>query len=370
MKRLLLACLLLGPAPAPAGAPPSPAELVRQLGDDSFEVRRAAGEKLAALGAAAVSAVRAGLKDRDPEVRRQCRLLLPRLLAADREAKFKAFLADTEGKQKHDLPGWKRFGQVVGTKPAERRLFVRAVRADVALLETAQGEVKGGNALLAKRCADLQLHLITPERKATIVGELAALAFVLTDARLSIERRSLAQFHAGMETLANRPPILKEVRADPALCKLLLAALKQRSAPAPDKALSAAQALSLKGAVDWALPLATDRKAPAGTRAAALLLIGALGDRRVSDRLAPLLTDTTVVGSRALGRARLSAEVRDVALAALIQLHGQSTADYSYPYSRAVPGLKVVPEAACLGFTSPAEREAAFKRWRERTTKK
>src|SRR5437870_3283502 len=102
MKRSLLACLLLCPLSALAEAPPSPAELVRQLGDDSFEVRREAGEKLVALGAAAESAVRAGLKSADPEVRRQCRLLLPRLLAADREARFKAFLADTEDRQKHN----------------------------------------------------------------------------------------------------------------------------------------------------------------------------------------------------------------------------------------------------------------------------
>jgi hypothetical protein len=370
MKRCLFACLLLCPLSVRAGPPPSPAELVRQLGDNSFEVRRAAAEKLVALGAVAERAVRAGLKDADAEVRKQCRLLLPRLLEADREAKFKAFLADTGDKQKHDFPGWARFGRALGTGPPARQLFVKTVRADVALLDAAEREMKKAKALVVSRCAGLQLKLISPEHNATILGEVAALAFVLTDTRLEVERPSLDQFLAGLETLAHRPALRKEVNANAALRKLLVDVLQKRSGPAPDKALSAALALGLKEAVEWAVQLATDRKAPPGTRALALVLIGNLGDKGLSTRLAPLLTDATVVGSRSLGRARLSAEVRDVALAALIQLHGQSLADYGYPYPRAVPGLKVVPEPACLGFTGPAERETALKRWRERAEKK
>jgi hypothetical protein len=70
VKRCVLACLLLSSPLTEAGAPLTPAELVRQLGDDSFEVRRAAGEKLLALGARAEGAVRAGLKHADPEMRR------------------------------------------------------------------------------------------------------------------------------------------------------------------------------------------------------------------------------------------------------------------------------------------------------------
>jgi hypothetical protein len=53
------------------------ATLVRQLGDPSFAVRERAGKELVRMGRAAEAALRAGLTDPDPEVRRRCAWLLP-----------------------------------------------------------------------------------------------------------------------------------------------------------------------------------------------------------------------------------------------------------------------------------------------------
>ena len=54
-------------------------EMVRQLGDDEFEVRERASEGLVALGMAARAALRAALKDPDLEIRRRARECLDKI---------------------------------------------------------------------------------------------------------------------------------------------------------------------------------------------------------------------------------------------------------------------------------------------------
>ena len=53
-------------------------ELIRRLSDESYEVRDSAVRRLVELGKAAEAALRKGLNDEDPEVRRQCQVLLER----------------------------------------------------------------------------------------------------------------------------------------------------------------------------------------------------------------------------------------------------------------------------------------------------
>jgi hypothetical protein len=83
--------------------------------------------------------------------------------------------------------------------------------------------------------------------------------------------------------------------------------------------------------------------------------------------LGPLLDDETPVGDRKLGNTTLHAQVRDVALAVVIRFTGAQIADFGFPYLQAVPGVKDPPSPACLGFATPAERQAAFKKWKDRS---
>jgi hypothetical protein len=212
------------------------------------------------------------------------------------------------------------------------------------------------------------LKAIDPEHDATILGEVAALAFVAADARVPLKKRTLDQLLAGLETLAHRKALRTKVAGDATLRKLLAAALRERSGTALDKALRVALALELKEATDWGVAVATDRKAEVGARATALLL-GRVGDKALVPRLGPLLSETTRVGTRRVGGTLLTAELRDVALATMIQLEGERLADFGYPYVRAVPGLELVPEPACLGMASDEQRAAALKRWNERRKK-
>ena len=137
---IAVCALLLGGATGaesekPAG--PDAAALVEQLGDDSFEVRQRASEQLAAMGLAAQEALTAGLRDPDAEIRRRCRWLLQDVLEADYDRRLKAFLADDEGEQDHDLPGWKRYRESVGTDKVARELFVKMQQAEPGLMISA-----------------------------------------------------------------------------------------------------------------------------------------------------------------------------------------------------------------------------------------
>src|SRR5262249_7311030 len=88
--------------------------LVRKLGSEDFEEREEAQKKLINFGRFARAALLEGANTSpDPEVRTRCAQLLPSANALDTQAKLEPFLADTEGRYEHDLPGWKTFRGVV-----------------------------------------------------------------------------------------------------------------------------------------------------------------------------------------------------------------------------------------------------------------
>ena len=125
--RGLISFLLLCVPAAPAmAAEPEGANLVRQLGDDSYQVRQQAVQQLSDLGLKAQDALMAGLKDSDPQVRRQCRWILSDVMEGEFQQRVQAFLADTEDKQPHRIPGWERYPR----SDRQRRRRPQAVRRD------------------------------------------------------------------------------------------------------------------------------------------------------------------------------------------------------------------------------------------------
>jgi hypothetical protein len=137
--------------------------------------------------------------------------------------------------------------------------------------------------------------------------------------------------------------------------------------------LQLARSLAIKDGVPLALKAAQTKSLSAGSRGTALLFVAEFGDKSDIPRLEGLLTDTTVVGSIGLNFDTIHTEVRDVALAAVVSLSGQSPADYDFPYLRffggAMRGLSS-QSAHCFGFCDKASREAALKKWKERSTAK
>jgi len=163
MLRACVTCAALVVFGAPAGAAPPAAspdpkslavapedvskarELVRKLGSETYLDREHAEHALAAMGRLARVALLDGVSlDPDPEVRARCRCLLPKATAEEIKARLDSFLADTDGKYDHDLPGWqklrstvrgewKMFGWTFATRPnadkAARALFIEFFEA-------------------------------------------------------------------------------------------------------------------------------------------------------------------------------------------------------------------------------------------------
>jgi hypothetical protein len=187
MRRLLALTLLATPAPAARepGDPGTPeyakaSELVKQLGDARFATREAAAKKLLELGPAALPALRDGTKAGDEEVRARCAALLPKVKAAEWNRRADAYLADPEGKQKHDLPLLAEFEKAVGKPDAPaRKLFADMLRTNGDLLELAATDPKRGKeAHLARAKTLLELLRQRPKPVKIDVADFAAILLV------------------------------------------------------------------------------------------------------------------------------------------------------------------------------------------------
>ncbi|MCI0700811.1 MAG: hypothetical protein L0241_06995, partial [Planctomycetia bacterium] len=128
LRYCIASAVVLGIVATTLAAPPSPdpksltipqeelskaRELVQQLGSEKYSEREEAQRELAAMGRLARPALLDGVSgDPDPEIRLRCQTLLPKANADDLKARLETFLADTEGKYEHDLPGWNKLRAV------------------------------------------------------------------------------------------------------------------------------------------------------------------------------------------------------------------------------------------------------------------
>jgi hypothetical protein len=175
IKAVLLVCGALCAAPA-FGASPDPKDLavppeelskaralVRQLGSEIYREREEAQVELTKMGRLARQAIVEGAtSDADPEIRQRCARLLPKASSDDLKARIDTFLADTEGKFDHELPGLKTFRKHVGATEKARGLYVEILKSPYNLDMFAaidKGHTEGGRAIADRRTAmwnDLQ----------------------------------------------------------------------------------------------------------------------------------------------------------------------------------------------------------------------
>jgi len=105
-------------------------ELIRRLGSELYREREEAQAELSKMGRMARPVLlEAATGDPDPEVRFRCSRLLPKAGADDLKARLDTYLADTDGKFDHSLPGLKQFRKIVGSDKAARDLFVEIIKS-------------------------------------------------------------------------------------------------------------------------------------------------------------------------------------------------------------------------------------------------
>jgi hypothetical protein len=148
----------VSPDPKDLAVPPAEVAkartLVGKLASEDFDVREDAQDGLAKMGRLALPALLGGVRSHpSPEVRFRCQSLLPKASALDLQARLDTFLADTDGKFEHDLPGWNEFRKLSGDGTAARKVFVGMLgeRANRELVLAAAGPPAELGPLVAAR---------------------------------------------------------------------------------------------------------------------------------------------------------------------------------------------------------------------------
>jgi hypothetical protein len=155
--------------------------------------------------------------------------------------------------------------------------------------------------------------------------------------------------------------------------RALLAAEQRPVSQNVQQVLQLARTLHLKEGVPLALKAAREKKINSWSRCNALLYVAEFGGKENIASMESLLSDTSAIGSMGFNFTTIHTELRDVALAAMISLSGDSLDDYGFPYVKAFGGGRgplssLSPQ--CYGFNDATGREAAVKKWREQEKRK
>ncbi len=374
------------PAPAPFTTPAAKetateaqTTLVKLLGDDSYEKRRQAAKELAAQGLSAQKVLQAGLQNADLEVRRSCRRLLIQVIEADLRRRLDDLLADDEGKKEHPLPCWKRYAEVFGKDRESRQTFADMQRAEPALLESAETADELATQTLRLRWQQLFQHMFgngQPNQQPTF-GSLAALLFVTVDTKVQVPQELVNNnmcmnvFYQGAFQQA-----LNENARKAMARKLLGRWIRQ---PTGQQFLIQKLQLAMQHQVKEALGLGIELLKNNGANNAQMMgygieAVARLGGKPYAAMLVPLLKDNReclrqvmVINNKQETRV---VEVRDVALAWLVELTGQDHAQYDMPEAKPwFENLRRFPQNMFnffnMGFQEASKREGAIKKFQE-----
>ena len=365
-------------AAAPAAAAPASDEQIdrwiEQLSDDSYVVRQTAADQLLNAGMAARDALVRVSNGPDPETRAAARRLVVLIDRTEFGRCLSAFAADTDGHLGTTLPGWDEFSDLIGDDAEARGLFVDMQRAEAPLLAQvfSQPPDKRNLSWEDRLVRLLRGRVVVNRRSGPPLGSCATMLFlgalpkpVPSDTAATALAR-LAEFPPMQAALQNADP-LNPVR------RLVVAWIIQcanHSDVVLNQRLQLSLAYGLKEALPFALDVASDPQYLAvspSVRVLAILTVGKLGGSDQVTALEPLLEDATVYtrgrGPRIAGQSPAQVEIRDVALAVLLQLTEQDLQDYGYRAARRHVRNLFSPET--LYFASDDERTAALEKWRQ-----
>jgi hypothetical protein len=369
-----------GPQPGAEGTPEfdRATALVKQLGHARFATREAAAKQILEMGGAAVPALVVGAKSEDEEIRARSAVLLPQAKAAAWKRRADAFLADKDGKEKHDLPLLAEWEKLTGKPDAgTRKLFAEIVRTSGEFLEEAAGPKAAS--VLTKKCSLIRERLRTGSGQMKAEpGELAAVLFVDTlgaTAKTSGGRGRGPRTAALSPLLANPvwPEALDAPDTGPILRKLLVRWVESRGVQESVHQQFAAL-VRKKPFPEAAAPLARlakDKKADVfSVRVLAIEALGKVGGTEAKAALTELISDKTAIFGQGEDEHRIS----DMALAALVTMTGKKLSDYGLDSNTSI-GFSTDEDDEEInlhiyGFRNNDARTKAIQKWKDETAKK
>jgi hypothetical protein len=352
------------------------AELVAELGNPSFRVRDAAAKGLKKLGRHAKPALLDGMKSADPEVWNRCAQLLPEVMAIDLQARIDAYISDTEGKQKHDLPMIGRFEKLVGNDVAARKLFGDMIKTNGSFLESCTQDSKLAGQEYTARVQELNQRIMNPafliaarpQGAANQIDaiDLAALFLAGTDAEIvkltAPNVNPVANFlwHQSFQNT------LREGDRAVPFRKLFFAWAEMRNdLNTVSQTLGVIQNVNLKEGLDYAVKVMKSKDMQIWTRAQALTCVGKIGGKEQLPAFEAMFDDKTQITNIQWQNVNITTQLNDVALAMAVRLTNQSHKDYHFDALESQPGL--IWSYHYLGFSTDEKRAAAFKKYSDWT---
>jgi hypothetical protein len=365
--------LFLVAAPTPAPSPPTPpsrlAELVKKLGDKSYRAREDAARQLLLQGSTAVAVLTDGTKNEDPEVSERCRQLLIQGPVLERNKKLAALLADPKAPPPKDLAGLERFLKIAGDSKESREMYAEMASFHIHILEAADKNPKEAARLYDDFCGQLYSRFMSDQGAQRYTypnifsarGDIAFFLFVSGDSRM---RGNNGANYAGVAF--NGSQIVDAIDAKQGTAtmrKLFLDWLEHESAShLQQQGFQLAARTELKEALPVALKLLEKKDNNAFGKAQVMLALTKLGGKEHIKVLEPYLADTNQVTSINFGDGRqFLVQMRDVAMAAQIQLAGEKMADYGYDTRYGAGQLYPY----YYGFPDNTSRDNAHAKWKE-----
>ncbi|MEQ8786811.1 MAG: HEAT repeat domain-containing protein [Pirellulaceae bacterium] len=344
--------------------------LIRELGDTDFSVREKAADSLASQGMAAETALREAMRDPDLEIRLRAGEILSRIYNDDLDRRLTEFINSKDEELGKRLAGWKQFRAAVGDDKPSRELFVEVYRSEKDLLTAVDLPRDKRESVFLARVERVQQALyahLNGVRTPPTPETMAALLLI------AAQQEGNASIHAGIQTysMLSQPDVKKVVTEgdhSAQLQKLLGAWVGQsiKSTSIARYGLMIALQYELKDSTrDLARQLLAEKNASTSVLPYAALAIGKYGDESDIARLEPLLENKTVCHTWHNGKFpdTIKIEVRDVALAVLVELTEQDHKQYGFELlQRNDPTLFQI---YTCGFIQNEKREAAVAKWRK-----
>jgi hypothetical protein len=399
-RRLLLSTLLAFPpslACASGKADPNPKSLeipaetaleakalVEKLASKSFQEREQATRELQRLGRLALPAITEAMQSSaNPEVQLRTELLLPSARTDDFRARIDCFLADTENKYRHDLPGAKEFFAVAGPSEAARNLFRDIVLSPNRDLLLGVGKPDELPKLIAERRAEFMRSInggvviingVVQNNKssAPTITDLAAIFFAES---MIPEKKLGGQAGYQAASLLNQSALRTALNGGPEKDAIL--GILSKWADTREETTTMYYAMNSMKAIRpaMALKLATRILETKGGqplyRGYAITTLGQHGDAEHREALVKMLKDESdLTPGLIAGGKRSPIQVRDLALAMLLVATKQDPTEYGFTYR-----YKTNPSSDALKYNYMAhyfegddaakKREDAFKKWDE-----
>ncbi len=352
-------------------------EAITRLSHHSFSVRTRAERTLRQIGAPARQPLVEALSDHDAETRQAARRILQHILRERLYAQIRQFR--TIGPDATDSPiaGWLFFRDHVGDSFNAREHFIAAVRAEPVLIESLELDPTYSSEALQSRTQTLYDALIrNPGRNpggaqgpgpstATSFASVSALLIVAANSQVPLEDDTAQKLFQLMQHSGLTHQLTAE---DQPSTRRLVGHFVRRSAGTPlaYQMLWLSMQCNLPEGLVPAEVIIREKTPQPYVLQNAMLAIAKLGDREHVPLLESYLEDEKPVNNRR--SSGFQPQIRDVALAATIHLHGKDPKQFGFTHLR--PNSHTLFQPGTMGFDSPEKRKAAFARWSEWKTQR